>query len=255
MSVIDLEGVKIYYASSGTGAKSVVFLHGMNCSWRNWQRAMAALPGDYRSFALDLNRSGQPKEGFIHPDLADTVSRFIEVLSLGKVTLVGHSFGGLLALHFALGHPDQLERLVLVNTGASTKGHKLINESILHKIKATPKSREFMESLVGSFFYRKPPEPEFKLYIDDAMRNRKKYMLQGIGYSLGVGLEEELKNVKAKTLVVYGIKDPIRRVEHAQTLKDGIPGSRLVIIEESGHLPMVEQPDQFNAALLDFLTG
>ncbi len=253
MPAIDLDGMKIYYATKGNGSRNIVFLHGMNCSRHNWGKAIGALSDEYRVFAPNLNRSGQPREGYTPPAVADAISGFVEALALGKVTLVGHSFGGLTALYFALLHPDQLDQLVLVSTGATLKGHNILTEDTLPRIRKTPRTREFVESLVGSFFYRKPPEPEFRLYIDDAMQNRKKYMVQAIAFALGVDLTDELKHVKAKTLVVYGLMDPLVKLEHAQSLNNGIASSRLALIEEAGHLPMVEQPDLFNTALLDFL--
>jgi len=110
--------VPIHYVTLGEG-KPVLFLHGFPDIWYSWRHQMAALEGDFRTVAMDLrgyNRSGQPKgvEHYRMELILADVAAVIEDLG-APVTLVGHDWGGAIAWRFAMTHPDQIERLVILN--------------------------------------------------------------------------------------------------------------------------------------------
>lgn len=110
--------IDIHYVSLGSG-KPVLFLHGFPDLWYSWRHQMAALESEFRPAAMDLrgyNRSGQPKqvEDYRMPLILSDVAAVVEDLG-GRVTLVGHDWGGAIAWRYAMQHPEQIERLVIVN--------------------------------------------------------------------------------------------------------------------------------------------
>ena len=112
------QGVKIHYVTLGKGP-TVLFLHGFPDFWYSWRDQMAALSGDFRTAAIDLrgyNQSDQPQgiENYRLPLILDDVAAVVRDLG-GKVTLVGHDWGGAIAWRFAMTHPESVERLVILN--------------------------------------------------------------------------------------------------------------------------------------------
>jgi pimeloyl-ACP methyl ester carboxylesterase len=115
---VESAGVKIHYVALGTG-KPVLFIHGFPDFWYSWRHQMAALQPEFKAAAMDLrgyNQSDQPAgvESYRLPLILADVAAVVADLG-GKVTLVGHDWGGAIAWRFAMQHPEQVERLVILN--------------------------------------------------------------------------------------------------------------------------------------------
>lgn len=116
---VDSGGVKIHYASLGTGPL-VVMLHGFPDFWYSWRDQMDALSGELQVVALDLrgyNLSDKPQgvESYAMPLLVGDVAAVIHHLGREKAVVVGHDWGGAIAWAFALQHPEMVEKLVILN--------------------------------------------------------------------------------------------------------------------------------------------
>jgi len=201
-------------------------------------------------------RSGRPPlDTLTHTQLADDAEALRQHLGLGKVAVLGHSYGGFIALEYALRHPDSLSHLLLLNTApVFNYGEEIINNATA--MGATP---EMLEALVASssddeamkrvlklifplYFYRYQPAYDALLantIVCAALEGQQEKMLSK--YNTLPHLHE----IGCPTLILAGHHDFICPPSQAHIMHARVPQSRLVVFENSGHFPWIEEPELF----------
>ena len=201
------------------------------------------------------------------PDPADysfagMVSAIDEVratLALQRVTLLGSSYGGFLSLHYALAHPEHVERLILVDTAPSF-GFRETSLRIA-KERASPSMLGALQhlwddSLANDGEFHAAWRELLPLYFHALDSARVRALADAGTYRLDTrrkilpefatyDVRGRLGEISAPTLILAGRHDWITSIEQAQQLNAGIHRSRLVIFEESGHYPFIEEPARF----------
>lgn len=211
-------------------------------------------------------RSAQPQG--VDPYHIDSFVKDIEglakILGLERFALLGHSFGGLVALHFALTHPQALSHLILVSTpfshhyieDAEAALLQCLDQESLSELSALqaedPSPRLMRRSLeLLAPLYFKEPERVAGLGLDSVRFGPE---TQTVWESLpDFDLRPRLREVQTPTLVVSGAHDRAVTTEHVQEAARAIPQMKLVTMENSGHYPFIEEPEAFHAAVLEFL--
>ncbi len=199
------------------------------------------------------------------------IDRFVEdaeglarALELDRFVLLGHSFGGIVALRFALAHPGALSHLILVCSPAS---HHFIDDveaalpdcldaealSELRSLEDSEPSdyvmRRSMELLAPIYFH----DPG---YLSDLGLDSVRFgpQTQAVWDSLeGFDLRPRLGEIQVPTLVIAGAHDRSVTPERAREVADALPQGQLQVMESSGHYPFVEEPEPFLSAVLEFL--
>src|SRR3990170_154703 len=192
-------------------------------------------------------RSAAPRgpEPFHIDRFVGDIAALADGLSLGPFALLGHSFGGVVALHFALAHPDLLTQLILVSTAAS---HHYIEdvESALPDL-LEPAALAELASLQGGG----PSALVMRRGLDSVRFGPE---TQAVWESLeGFDLRPRLSEIRVPTLVIAGAQDRAVTVERAKELADALPEGRLLVVEKSGHYPFSEAPDEFLSGVRKFL--
>jgi len=263
--------VNTRYWQAGDKGSVVVLVHGLGGFIENWERNIAALAQRHRVYALDLPGFGRSDKTPLIRDLNLLVSflaAFLDALGIDKASLVGNSLGGGLVLSFALGYPGRVEKLVLVDNAGMGRAviadFKLCSLPFLGEllIHASPKSTaDLWRKVVYDWSCVTPEtlELSYQLAAGPGARNallstlRSGINLFGQKDRLTRQLLSGLKDLKAPVLVVWGNNDRIIPVAHARIALEKIPGARLELFENCGHMPMFEYPDKFNQLVLDFL--
>ncbi len=265
--------------------KAVLLLHGKNFAASYWERTIELLSGKgYRVVAPDqigFGKSSKPEAyQFSFQALAENTHALLAALGLDRVSVVGHSMGGMLATRFALLYPEQVERLALVapigledwrRAGAKSRS---VDEWYAAELQATPESiREYQKRA----YYAGEWKPEYEQLIQLAAGSTRHPDYPRVAWASArtsdmiwnQPIVDELSALKPPTLLLIGLRDrtalgaawsppevAAKLGDYAQLGKRAhaaIPGSRLVELPGIGHLPQVEAFDAYARALVDFL--
>ena len=245
-------GQNIRYIEAGQGP-TVILLHGLGSVKEIWSVNIGALSAKYHVYALDqigFGHSDKPLLDYKIATFVDFLHAFMQSLNLSKATLVGNSLGGWIALDFAARHPEMVDKLVLVDSAGLPFGKPLT-------VDLNPASLEDMRTLLGSIFYdKKMVSEEFVLQaFTNHVHNNDGYTIQRTvaGFAQNQFEDAKLASIHSASLVVWGRQDELIPVSSGEKLRDGIPGAKLVVFEDCGHVPQLEKPAEFNKALIDFL--
>ncbi len=240
MSAIILDGSMVHYEALGRG-RPIVFLHGWTGSWRYWINAMQVSSTSFRAYAIDLFGFGDTAHDPLRYPLekqADLINRFLEEMGIGKVALVGHDLGALVALTFIQQQPKSVDRVMAINCP--------LEYDALNARMRTTSAAEQVEWLTSR-------SPEALAALSDA----SKVDPQAVSVSM-TGLQtnhlfDDVRNLGVPSLFVYGTSDPALPLP-AQEKTDALPQHmHQVNLEGAGHFPMVDNATQFNRLLTDFL--
>jgi len=250
-------GQKIQYVEAGSGP-TVILLHGLGGSSQAWQFNIAALAEKYHVFAPDqigFGKSDKPLVNYRIRTYVDFLDQFCKQLKIERATLVGNSMGGWIAAMFTVAFPDRVDKLVLVDA-AGYAPPKDFDMRTLFAL--NPTTRAGMKLLVGKVFYNKAFQTDAA--IDQAIAPRLAagdgYTINSISESIMRGedfLDDVVKTIKRPTLIIWGRQDGLVPLADGERFNKDIAGSKMVVIEECGHVPNAEKPGEFNAALLKFL--
>lgn len=272
---VQIQGYDLHLLEVGTrqAAPSVLLLHGFAVSSEYWRPTLELLSSyGYHALALDILGFGESEKSDNAPYslqlYADLCVGVLDHEGLEKVALVGHSFGGKLALATAIYYPRRVSRLVMMDADGFTRA----SSRLARKLVSFPKMREFMLWLVGRrLVIRKNLEISFyepALYVTPELIERAHDALsapdnQQVLYQMSrnsdnidlhrSGLRLRLHEVRCPTLIVWGQHDRIFPAECARTANQEIPGSHLVLFPRCGHFPHLEAFRAFHGLLTGFL--
>lgn len=271
------DGTTLHYELVGKG-EPVILLSGGPGFSPEYLRPIAEKLGDKNQFVL-FHQRGTGKsvietynaETLAIPKLVADVEALRRELKLEKMTFAGHSFGGILTMMYAREHPERIRAIAFIDAGGPTlasvkKFESNLNARFTDEDKArirewsAPEKMkeqhrravlEITKAKSGAYF----ADPKKARLLTDGMTEESFHdgvfwalVLQMMALDLRAGLEK----VKAPVLVLHGTHDPL---ESAEEVHATFPGSKLVMIEDAGHFPWLEQPDVFYRALSAFLAG
>ena len=258
---VEVAGLRIRYAIEGSGPP-LVLLTGIGANLEMWRPFIAEL-GPLEVISVDLPGTGQsqtPLAPLTMRGLAKLIVQLLDVLGYPRVSLLGYSFGGLLAQQVAHISPDRVERLILVATGCGLGAVPGKPSAMLALLTPTRYySRSYFEKL-GPVLYggrcRRDP---------DALRRlasaRLTHPPTGRGYlwqllaTSGWSSLPWLTDLRMPTLVLSGDDDPVVPAVNGRLLASRIPNARLELIEGGGHLMLLDQPEDVAPRVMDFLAG
>jgi pimeloyl-ACP methyl ester carboxylesterase len=249
---------KMHYLEAGTG-KPVILLHGLGGAGSRWQDNVRSLSRDFHVFALDqigFGDSDKPLANYHVGMLSDFLVEFMKAVGLSKASLVGNSMGAFVAAYTAVHYPDSVDRIVLADGAGFCFGPNApaLNPHLVQIMNGATRdeTREFFRFL----FHDKDRVTEQMVEENWVLRLRSSYaigrVLETTG-KIGCVTDEQMAAVKAPTLIVWGKFDPLINPANADRLERDIKGSRKVILENAGHLPQIEQADEFNRVVGQFL--
>jgi pimeloyl-ACP methyl ester carboxylesterase len=253
-------GFKLHYREAGTGP-TVILLHGLGGDGSRWAPNIIPLAKSFHVIALDqigFGQSDKPMANYHTGMLAEFLTRFLPAIGVSKASLVGSSMGAEVALYTAVHYPQVVDRVVLADGGgfrrpnaAPAAGDPHVRD--IQNGVTFEETREFIKIL----FHNKSLVTDRVVEDNLILRLRSAYPIGKIQEAGANGrgslTEEEVRGVKARTLIVWGRYDELIDPAGADQLANTIPGSQKVLIDDSGHLPQLEKPAEFNRLVIDFL--
>jgi pimeloyl-ACP methyl ester carboxylesterase len=250
-------GPRIHYAESGEhGGEPVIFLHGWPDSWFSFSRVIPLLPADVHAFGLDqrgFGGSDRSATDYGHSAFAADVVSFLDAASIGRATLVGHSFGSFVARRVALSHPERVKRLVLIGTGFSPVNPVTRDVQASLRDLVDPISTEFAREFQSSTVHVPPPAPFFDRIVAESLKMPARLWREIFDGLLASDDERRLSRISAPTLLIWGEHDALfPRGDQDQVIRS-IKGARLIVYTDTGHCPNWERPERVAADLTAFL--
>ena len=231
----------------------VVMLHGFGGDKDNWPLYARNFTGRYRVIAPDLPGFGSnirdPEWNYGGVAQTERLHAFITELGLDNIHLAGNSMGGFIALNYALTHPQGIKTLTLIDNA----GVDSINKSELElaidegKNPLVATSLEDFDRLMDFIMHKRIPSPRFMMKAFYAVQKRHFEFLDGIFWqiideALNEPLTERLGELSMPTLVIWGRHDRLIDVSCTNVMAAKIPDNTIVILEDAGHVPMIEFP-------------
>jgi pimeloyl-ACP methyl ester carboxylesterase len=241
MSVVLIDQQVVHYEVLGRG-RPLIFLHGWVGSWRYWIPVMQTASMSYRAYAMDLWGFGETAKFSPNYSLnrqAQLIDGFLYEMGIGRVALVGHGLGALVAILYALRNPDVVDRVMAIS-------YPLDENCINARVRgATPVE-------LAEWLLNRPQENE-PVLTDATKTDPQAIQASLIGLSL-----PEVKDASARLntscLLVNGVNDQAvvpPDLDRVVSLPDG---THAISFDQSGHFPMLDETSKFNRLLVDFLS-
>lgn len=236
------------YIDEGEGPV-LLLLHGLFGALSNWNTVIDGFKDKYRIIIPLMPIYTSPLKKASVPGLTSFIEGFVEFKKLNDILLLGNSLGGHVALVYTLNNPSKVKKLIL--TGSSGLFESSMGGSF-------PKrgNYEYIKERVEYTFFS--PKTASKELVDEVFEitNNNQKCLRIIAMAKSAqrhNMNKEIVNISCPTLLVWGLNDAITPPEVAHEFNNLIPNSTLFFIDECGHAPMMEQPEEFNKILSDFL--
>jgi len=275
--LLPINGTELYMKRLGAGEPIVVVHGGPVLEHGYLLPHLAPLAESYELIFFDQRLSGRsaPRVDSASVRLAtfvDDIEALRQSLGLDRVHLMAHSWGGLLAIHYALEHQEHLISLVLLNsmspssdlwqeeerllservTAADSTASADLRESEAFAAREPEAIRQLLLLSFKTQFHDPNRSGDLDIYVPDDYVDRSRqfgYMMVDLA---SFDLRGELDRIKVPTLVIYGSAEPAVALGGA-ALRDRIPNVEFGIIEDAGHFPFIEQPEAFLLAVRRFL--
>ena len=269
----DVNGVRLHYVETGAG-EPMLFLHGFPEFWYAWKDQLAEFGRDRRVIAVDqrgYNLSDKPEgvPAYALPVLVEDVRALLDHLGIGKVTLVGHDWGGVVAWAFAMAHAERLERLVIINAP---------HPAVFRRELASNPAQQEASRYIGVF---RTPQAESLLLANDCAALQRIVLADGLtrGY---VTAEDQAAYLAAwtqpgamtgglnwyramegtppggyifatPTLVIWGMNDTALLPGNLEGLDQWVARLQIERIPDADHWIVHQRPELVNRLIRDFL--
>lgn len=257
-----IDNKRMYYEIHGDG-DAIVFLNGIMMSTASWTPFINLLSGEYKVVLVDLLDQGRSDkaDGFytqgMHVDMLD---KLLKKLNINKFNLLGISYGGEVAMLYALKYQDKLNSLILSNTTAYTNRIMKHIGDAWEFAASLCDTTNFMKVTLPYIYSQKFYEENFdwineriKLFETAFTKEWYNGFRRAVKSAEDLNILERLEEIKVPTLIISSELDVITPVSYQKEIKNRIKNSRWVEIKGAGHASMYENPNEFSLIVIGFL--
>jgi 3-oxoadipate enol-lactonase len=264
MQVLIDDGVELAAHVDGANGKPIVLIHGFPHAREVWNAQAQALSRAHRVIRMDLRGMGAssvPDGPYLMETLAADVAALLDKLSIERAWIAGHSLGGYVALAFARMFSERVAGLALVSSRLAADTPEIAkwrcdladrteSESSMEPVLQAFEPRMFAPETIAS---RPEIAESLRAMVRRTQPRGAAAMLRGMALRDDAG--DIAPDLDVPVLVVAGRADAVIPAEEAAAVAAAFPNGRLLTLEASGHMPMLEEPDRVSEALEAFLNG
>ena len=235
----DANGIKIYYAIYGQGSP-VIFLHGGLANTDYWGNQVPAVAAHHTVILMDSRghgRSTRDARPYGYDLMADDVVALMDALKIPKADIVGWSDGGILGLDLAMRHKDRVGKVFAFAANTVTAG-------VVEGVEKNPTFAAYIERAGHEYAEHSATPKEYDAFVDQI----SKMWADQPNWT-----DDQLKAIDTPVLVVDGDHDEAIKRAHTEYIAATIPHAGLLILPNVSHFAFLQDPDQFNFAILHFL--
>jgi pimeloyl-ACP methyl ester carboxylesterase len=238
----------VYIERIGSG-EPILFVHGAGGSSEYWYYQKKYLKTHMEVLTIDLPGHGRSTGDGCRSieEFREAIREALRKLGIEKCYMAGHSMGGAITMSFALTYPDLLKGIVLVCTGARLRTLPAILDGLMKDKKAT------VRTIVNYAFSHKTPEKLKEKGFRDMMQSKAEIIYNDFVACDRFDAMDLLKAIHVPALIVCGEDDLLTPPKYSEYLHEMITNSRLTLIENAGHMVMLETPEKVNNTILTFV--
>jgi proline iminopeptidase len=271
-------GIQLHYRSAGAGVPAVLLSGGPGFEVDYMTPVGDFLPAGYRRILLEQRGTGRSRPATLAPEsmrlqtVVEDLEALRQHLKQDRLFLVGHSWGGMLAMAYAVAHPDRVDRLILIGSGGPTlEFAQWFEDNIRMRLRPediearnywqTAAKRgidrdkvavEDIRAITPGYFFDRAKGLEFAAQLKDGALHEDVNSLLFADLAKHYDLRPGLSKLDRPVLIVHGHQDPIGD-KTAEDIHRLIRGSTLTYINKAGHFPWLEQPEEFRRSIATFL--
>jgi len=255
--------VNLNYNIQGDG-EPIIILHGLFGSSRNWRSIANKLSDSYKVITADLRNHGQSDhhESMSYFEMADDLHALIGNLCMDRVSLIGHSMGGKVAMIYALRNSEIIKQLIILDIAPITYEHKYgklffaMNSLLLDSIKHRKMAEQAMDQIINDTWMS-------QFLLQNLVRTD-----QGFNWRLNLtAIEANIESISGfpdfksnckydrPALFLGGVNSDFITIHHHETIRNYFPDAQIKMIEQAGHMLHIEQPESVLKAISNFLSN
>lgn len=268
---IGVNGMEVHYREEGKLNDSIpiVLIHGTGSSLHTFEAWTKVLKKDYRVIGLDLPAYGLtgpfPNREYSMEHYVEFIGAFLTALGIEKCILGGNSLGGGIAWRFASQYPKRVERLILID--ASGYPSQAMSTPLAFKIAQFPLLKNLFTFITPRFVAKASVENVYadKNLVTESLVDRyfeltlrkgnRQAFIDRLSLKVSENSHKKIKAIQQPTLVLWGDQDQLIPLANAYKFHRDLPNDTLVVLKNTGHVPMEERPNKSVAAVLAFLKG
>ena len=256
---IDLKnGISLEYLDRGEG-EVILLLHGLGSTKADWDLQLEPFSEEFRIIAPDLRGHGnsskpENKDAYGIPECAEDMKLLLDELGISKCMLVGFSMGGAVAFEMAVRYESMISKMVIVNTAPDFNALGEMGEQMIKERTEMLRSQgmnAMAEKVAEGMFPEDDQKPLRDAFYQRASANDLEAYYNSFITLMDWGIGEKVKTIEVPSLVVASDMD-YTPVELKESYAKKMKNARLVVIRNSRHGVTMDQPEQFNEALLKF---
>ncbi len=256
---VTVDGSKIRYIKAGSSKRSMILIHGLGASAERWEQVVPQLSKNFTVFVPDLigfGQSDKPNVDYTTEFFSDFVKSFLASLGIEKSTVIGSSLGGQIAVEYVTKNQRSVDKLVLVSpAGAMKQSTPALDAYVMAALYPDPDTAKNAFTMMTGDNKQVPD-----VTIDDFVQRMRMpnakfaFMSTLLGLKNAPEISTMLELIHVPTMIVWGGLDPVIPVKYAEYFVKKIRDCRFYQMENCGHTPYVEDPEEFSRIVLGFMS-
>ena len=268
---VEIEGMNVHYRDEGNPLDTLplVLIHGTGSSLHTYDAWTEALKSNRRVIRMDLPAFGLtgpfPNRDYSIEHYVAFVEQFLENRNIPRCILAGNSLGGQIAWAYTLAHSNRVAQLVLIDAAGYPLNSKsvpiaftLARKPVLNKLLTFITPRFMAKASVENVYADKSKVTKTLVdrYFELTLRKgNRQALVDRMTAVYDTSRLPQLRNIQQRTLVLWGEQDMLIPLSNAERFHADLPNDTLIVLPNSGHVPMEESPKESLSALLAFLKG